>query len=288
MRKTSLTVIAAFATLLWAGAAQAWHRPRPLTCSQRQTLAVDGLTDLLNRGQKVCAADLNRHGCDASVCSDVCSSAQAFPATGQTTPYAVGDDGDIKAGSPLNYTDNHDGTITDNNTGLMWEKKDEAGGLDDVSHRYPWSGRCSVTTSQSCGTDADCPTSETCQAGDLQNSFPNGMTIFQWVAALNTAAFAGHADWRIPNVKEVHSIADYGTYNPAVDAAFNTNCSPTCTVDGAGGTTECSCTQSDGYWSATTYTFSPSIAWFVYFYTGAPGANLKNIPYYVRAVRSGL
>jgi hypothetical protein len=46
----------------------------------------------------------------------------AFPATGQTTSYAPGDDGDVQAGAPLSYTDNGDGTITDNNTGRMWEK----------------------------------------------------------------------------------------------------------------------------------------------------------------------
>ncbi len=29
----------------------------------------------------------------------------------------------VQAGATLSYTDNGDGTITDNNTGLMWEKK---------------------------------------------------------------------------------------------------------------------------------------------------------------------
>ena len=69
-------------------------------------------------------------------------STAGFPATGQTTCWTpsrctssgctsagvvpcagTGQDGDIRAGRALSYTDNGDGTITDNNTGLMWEKK---------------------------------------------------------------------------------------------------------------------------------------------------------------------
>src|SRR2546430_848035 len=60
-----------------------------------------------------------------------------FPATGQTTssprpPYHAGDDGDIQAGATLSYTDNGDGTITDNNTCLMWGKKSEDGSIHEI------------------------------------------------------------------------------------------------------------------------------------------------------------
>ena len=41
------------------------------------------------------------------------------------------DNGTVRAGAPLRFTDNWDGTITDNNTGLMWEKK--SWGTDDGS-----------------------------------------------------------------------------------------------------------------------------------------------------------
>lgn len=58
-----------------------------------------------------------------------------FPATGQTRCWdgteiscaGTGQDGDIQAGGPLSYTDNEDGTITDNNTGLVWQKGNGAG-----------------------------------------------------------------------------------------------------------------------------------------------------------------
>jgi hypothetical protein len=43
--------------------------------------------------------------------------AVARPRTGQTTPYGTGSDGAVRAGLILSYTDNSDGTITDNNTG---------------------------------------------------------------------------------------------------------------------------------------------------------------------------
>ena len=48
-----------------------------------------------------------------------------LPKTGQSTSYAIGDDGFIEAGvewpSPR-FTDNKDGTVTDTLTGLMWLK----------------------------------------------------------------------------------------------------------------------------------------------------------------------
>lgn len=173
---------------------------------------------------------------------------QTFPATGQTTQFVLNDDGAIEAGATLSYTDNGDGTITDNNTGLMWEKKIQrdsttnAANLHDADNRYPWRGSCSVTTGTACGTDADCPGGETCDAGDFQVASPNGLTIFEWVAALNAANFAGHSDWRVPNKKELESIVDAGRFNPAIDPAFNgASCGAACTDinDPA-----CSCTVS--------------------------------------------
>lgn len=47
------------------------------------------------------------------------------PKTGQTESYAPGDDGDLQMGIPWpfpRFTDNEDGTVTDNLTHLMWTK----------------------------------------------------------------------------------------------------------------------------------------------------------------------
>ena len=221
---------------------------------------------------------------------------QRFPATGQTTSFVAGDDGHIRAGAPLRYRDNRDGTITDENTNLMWEKKDQAsGGLHNWNNTYPWQGTCSNSSSNLCGTDADCSSNATCRVSG------GGMTIFQWVARLNTQpCFAHHCDWRIPNVKELQSIVDYETYLPPVDAAFNNNCTSGCTVDGANNTRECSCTQSAGpsngyYWTGSTYAPSPLVlppgsmlAWGVLFGDGDVLSAGKTDHDYVRAVRCGL
>ena len=219
---------------------------------------------------------------------------QRFPATGQTTSYAAGDDGAIRAGAPLRYRDNGDGTVTDKNTGLMWEKKDQSGGTHDWNNIYAWAGTCSNSSTTLCGTDADCSDGGTCTVS-------SGETIFQWVAQLNNPpCFAEHCDWRIPNVKELQSIVDYETYLPPVDAAFNNNCVSGCTVDGTDNTNECSCTQSAGaskgyYWSGSSYAPSPLVqppgsmlAWGVLFGDGDVLSAGKSDHDYVRAVRCGL
>ena len=58
--------------------------------------------------------------------------------TGQTTSYGPASDGNLQMGASRSYTDNGDGTITDNRTGLMWEKKDRSGGIHDWNNTYLW------------------------------------------------------------------------------------------------------------------------------------------------------
>jgi hypothetical protein len=221
---------------------------------------------------------------------------QRFPASGQTTAYVTGDDGDIRAGARLRYRDNGDGTITDRNTKLMWEKKDQsADGLHNWNNTYPWQGTCSNNPGRVCGSNADCETGGACTPAKAR------YTIFQWVAQLNTRpCFADHCDWRIPNVRELQSIVDYETYLPPVDAVFNNHCTTGCTVDGADHTMLCSCTQSAGsaqgyYWSSSSYAPSPLVsppgsmlAWGVLFGDGDVLSAGKTDHDYVRAVRCGL
>jgi len=100
------------------------------------------------------------------------------------------------------------------------------------------------------------------------------MTIFKWVAALNAEKFAGHDDWRIPNVKELHSIVDYGKVDPSAAPAFNK------------GTT--SCTVSSSYWSATGFPdVPPNVAWGILFKIGMVSGSYKTGAAHVRAVRGG-
>jgi hypothetical protein len=211
----------------------------------------------------------------------------------------TGQDGALQEGVALAYTDNGDGTITDNNTGLTWEKKDvldgtvNAANLEDADNCYPWSGTCGPG-GVACGTDADCEANGPCQAADCQTASPDGLTIFKWVAQLNTASFARHNDWRIPNLRELQSLVDSATSNPSVAPAFNgASCGAGCTdITSAA----CSCTGGYyywyygyyyGYWSSTTYQPSPSYAWTVSFYDGHVSYNFKSNNFYVRAVRGG-
>ena len=180
--------------------------------------------------------------------------AQAFPATGQTTCWntagaavsctSTGQDGDIQAGALLSYTDNGDGSITDNNTGLMWEKKTLDGTIHDQNTIYTW-------------TDA----------------------VAVHVAELNTIAFAGHTDWRLPNVRELLSIVHYEKFGPEVSAAFNDGC-----VDGCAAPA-CSCTASSNYWSSTSFAPDPAFAWFVDFSGATLNRDGKVQANRVRAVR---
>jgi hypothetical protein len=187
-----------------------------------------------------------------------------LPASGQTTSYGTGSDGAVRAGAPLSYRDNGDGTITDNNTGLMWEKQDDAGGIHDKDNRYTW------------GMEAEPYTMD-------------GTMVTELLAVLNTPpCFAGHCDWRIPNVKELHSIVDYEIPSPGpmVRPVFDTGCVEGCTVDGSGGPT-CSCITASDYWSSTSDADSPDRAWTVDYDDGFVDDDRKANHRRVRAVRGG-
>jgi hypothetical protein len=108
-------------------------------------------------------------------------------------------------------------------------------------------------------------------------------TAFAKITALNgSGGFANHTDWRLPNVNELQSLANYdGAANPAVSPAFDTGCVLACTV------LTCSCTQPFYYWTSSTSQQSPNAAWAVYFVDGGVGGVVKTGIAYVRAVRSG-
>ena len=158
----------------------------------------------------------------------------------------VGQDAWLKKGASPSYTDNFDGTITDDLTGLMWEKLSDDGSIHDWDANYTW-----------------------------YDAFTGK------IAALNTAVFAGHNDWRLPNRRELESLVEAGRLNPAIDPVFNTGCAPGCTV------LTCSCTQSGYYWSSSTYGGVATAAWSSAFHDGATSFGGKSTTSAVRAVRDG-
>ena len=173
--------------------------------------------------------------------------------TGQTTSYGDGSDGAVQAGTAAkSFTDNGNGTVTDNRTGLVWAKKSDDGSIHDADDRYTWG--LSMT----------------------------GTMVTTFLASLNTPpCFAGHCDWRIPNRNELVSLVDLGSYGPATFPAFDDACTPGCTV------TTCSCTRNGSYWTSTTPPYRTWYAWCVEFYGGGFDGNDKAWTSHVRAVRGG-
>lgn len=158
--------------------------------------------------------------------------------------------------SGVRFVDNGDGTITDAQTALTWEKKDHLGGVNDVDSLYQW-------TAMAAGTQ------------------PDGTAFTTYLAALNHntssdgngsgGCFANHCDWRLPTSAELRTILAPGGcgINPCIDPAFGP-------------------TAAQPYWSSTTHNTSADAAWVVSFDDGSLGAPGKVSPYYVRAVRGGL
>jgi hypothetical protein len=104
------------------------------------------------------------------------------PKTGQTTKYADGDDGDLQKGVawPVpRFTDNGDGTVTDNLTGLIWLK------------------------------NANCFSTQT-----WANALSAANTLNSGECSLTDGSNEG--DWRLPNVRELYSLIDFSQHNPAL------------------------------------------------------------------------
>jgi hypothetical protein len=109
--------------------------------------------------------------------------------TGQTTSYATGDDGDLIEGFEWpnpRFTDNGDGTVSDNLTGLIWLKDANCFGEKN------WNDALSECNGLQ---DGDCELTDGSSAGD----------------------------WRFPNIKELQSLIDYGFYLPALSDTAGTS-----------------------------------------------------------------
>jgi len=301
-----------------------------------------------------------------------CAESYAFslPATGQTQCYdlngnlisctGTGQDA-VHISNSMSYTDNGDGTVTDNVTGLMWQKQDDgtqrtwsAAGtycstLGDGGHSdwrmpaimelmgivnygnalaptinttyfpntnpytYYWSSttyaylkvpawwgvdfsdgfaggynelygpsyvRCvrggqepppSFTDNRN-GTVSDSTTGLMWQQAD-----PGQMTSFaSWTDALSYCTglvLGGNSDWRLPNIKELASITDVTTSNPAINLTFFPNA------------------NSSLYWSSTTLAGNAVYAFTEDFGNGAVAGDSKsddgNWVRCVRGVESG-
>lgn len=173
-----------------------------------------------------------------------------LPRTGQTTCYdsagtvipcaGTGQDGEIQAGVPWpnpRFTDNGDGTVTDNLTGLIWTKDANA----------PGPGLCFTAT------------------------WKTWQDALNYVDCLNTSAYLGHSDWRLPNVNELETLINAKQPNTA--AWLNTQ--------------GFSNVQLYHYWTSTSIADNPGNAWVVHMWFGYMFSYGKSGDLYVWPVRSG-
>jgi len=104
--------------------------------------------------------------------------------TGQTAPYATGDDGSAAQGVAwpgVRFVDHSDGTVTDQLTGLVW--------LKDAACLAPTDWPSALTAANQLASGA-CGLSDGSRAGQ----------------------------WRMPNVNELESLVDVSQANPALSA----------------------------------------------------------------------
>ncbi|CAK0752258.1 conserved exported hypothetical protein [Gammaproteobacteria bacterium] len=142
----------------------------------------------------------------------------------------------ITASTPTSqFTDNRDGTVSDTVTGLMWKRCAEGMNWDGVS--------CSDNAS-----------------------------FFTWSNALQQAAasgYAGKADWRLPNIKELRSIVERQCSDPSINLSVFPN------------------TPSSYFWSGSPVAGDSSSAWSVSFGNGYASWDGRYFGSAVRLVRGG-
>jgi hypothetical protein len=174
--------------------------------------------------------------------------------TGQTTSFRAGDDGDLQRGLawPIpRFTDNDDGTVTDNLTGLVWMK--DAYCFDSTPY--------STTLSQ-----------PNIVIGPPNRTWIQALGECSGLAAgrcgLTDGSQAG--DWRLPNILELQSLIHYGVHSFAIPNTAGTGKwsegDPFISV------------QWNRYWSSTTYADvgAGAGAWTVKFSDGEADAIYKS------------
>ena len=166
--------------------------------------------------------------------------------------------------APPRFVDNGDGTVTDNDTGLTWEKKTGTVGDQiicsgapcpdphNVNNAYVWSPTLTI------------------QNGTLYSDFL-AMLNLDATNNPNATCFAYYCDWRIPNIVELQSIFPTGCplSDPCINAVFDP-------------------TQASFYWSSSSGVRFADNAWGVYFSLDAGAIDRgKDGVGYARAVRGG-
>lgn len=123
-----------------------------------------------------------------------------YNTAGQVPCPGTNQDGESQRGIARSYTDNTDGTITDNKTGLMWQK----------------------CTNGQTGLNCD-ETGTTPNFGATGIVFDDGNGVSPAINYCESLSLATHTDWHLPTVNELQTLADYGKVNPAIDTTYFPN-----------------------------------------------------------------
>jgi quinol monooxygenase YgiN len=160
---------------------------------------------------------------------------QCWDASGAVIACAgSGQDGEIQAGVPSpaqRFTDNGDGTVSDNLTSLVWTKN-----ADPIGYR---------TWAQAL-----------IECNKLGNGYPG----------LTDGSAPG--DWRLPNVREMESLVDYGNFAPSLPTG-----NPFTNI------------KLTSYWTSTTVSSAPTQAMFVILGVGPSIFENKEVTLLVWPVR---
>jgi len=149
-----------------------------------------------------------------------------------------GQDGELRTGHPWprpRFSDNGDGTTTDRLTGLVWLRNADAFGWQTWEQAL-----------------------ETCNR--LHGGSIDGL-----------ADGSRRGDWRLPNIREVESLVDYGRFGPCLpegwdDHYFNV--------------------RPSSYWTSTSVEGAPSEAMFIIYGVGPAIFESKEHPFFVWPVRN--
>lgn len=148
--------------------------------------------------------------------------------TGQTTSYEPDDDGDLTPGVAWpnpRFVANGDGTVDDQLTGLVWL------------------------------ADADCFGLEV-----WAMAFSEVASLANGACGLSDGSVAG--DWRLPSLRELHSLVHFGFASPALPDTLGTG--------KCDGVTPCAFQNVvvQSYWSSTTFANATASAWNISMFNG--------------------
>ena len=150
------------------------------------------------------------------------------------------------------FTDNENGTVKDNLTGLIWLKN----------------ANCTTFNKADIGLQNERSWSSALRAANSLASPYCGLTDGSSVG-----------DWRLPNVRELQSLTHYGFYVRSVPNTAGTDK----WTEGD----PFNNLQNSSYWSSTSREHLPDCTWYVEMFQGAVMPHSKDYDYHVWPVRGG-